>query len=268
MPTTLKRVALVAGASRGAGRGIAYALGDAEMIVYVTGRSTNQQTTDNRSETIEETASGVTARGGLGIPIVCDHTNQTDVNRLIEQIQHRHGQIDLLVNCVFGGSESHLPSGTGRRFWERPSEHWDAMMSAGPKAYLCTIRAAMPLLIQSPAALVVNLTSFTPNQVAGNLYYDLAMQTINRMTHIMAHELDQSNISVIALCPGFMRTERVVDAGFANAATESTAYIGRAIAALIADDDVSRYSGQAVFVADLAKTYQFTDQDGTQPLPF
>ncbi|MCY1690920.1 hypothetical protein OVA29_09805 [Exiguobacterium sp. SL14] len=84
----------------------------------------------------------------------------------------------------------------------------------------------------------------------------------------MAHELDQTNISVIALCPGFMRTERVVDAGFASAATESTTYIGRAVAALIADDDVSRYSGHAVFVADLAKTYQFTDQDGTQPQAF
>ena len=263
-----KRIALVAGASRGAGRGIAYALGDAGTIVYVTGRSTNEQTTDNRRETIEETAAGVTARGGLGIPVVCDHTNQMDIDRLIQQIQHQHGRIDLLVNCVFGGSESHLPSGTGRRFWERPPEHWDAMMSAGPKAYLWTIRAAMPLLQQSPAALVINLTSFTPDQVAGNLYYDLAMQTINRMTHVMAQELAQTTISVIALCPGFMRTERVVDAGFASAATESTIYIGRAVTALMADDAVSRCSGQAVFVADLAKTYHFTDQDGTQPLPF
>jgi len=170
-----KHIALVAGASRGAGRGIAYALGDAGMIVYVTGRSTNEQTTDNRSETIEETAAGVTARGGLGIPVVCDHTSLEDIDRLIQQIQHRHGRIDLLVNYVFGGSESHLPSGTGRRFWERPPEHWDAMMSAGPKAYLWTIRAAMPLLQQSPAALVINLTSFNPDQMAGNLYYDLAM---------------------------------------------------------------------------------------------
>jgi len=142
------------------------------------------------------------------------------------------------------------------------------MMSAGPQAYLWTIRAAMPLLQQSPAVLVINLTSFAPDQVAGNLYYDLAMQTINRMTHVMAQELAQTTISVIALCPGFMRTERVVDAGFASAATESTTYIGRAVAALMADDAVSRYSGQAIFVADLAKTYQFTDQDGTQPLPF
>lgn len=141
-------------------------------------------------------------------------------------------------------------------------------MSAGPKAYLWTIRAAMPLLQQSPAALVIDLTSFTPDQVAGNLYYDLAMQTINRMTHVMAQELAQATISVIALCPGFMRTERVVDAGFASAATESTIYIGRAVTALMADDAVSRCSGQAVFVADLAKTYHFTDQDGTQPLPF
>lgn len=111
-----KRIALVAGASRGAGRGIAYALGDAGMIVYVTGRSTNEQTTDNRSETIEETAAGVTARDGLGIPVVCDHTSLDDIDRLIQQIQHQHGRIDLLINCVFGGSESHLPSGTGRRF--------------------------------------------------------------------------------------------------------------------------------------------------------
>ncbi|UKS65990.1 SDR family NAD(P)-dependent oxidoreductase [Rossellomorea marisflavi] len=112
-------IALVTGASRGAGRGIAYELGEAGATVYVTGRSIQGSTTDNRPETIEETAAGVTARGGKGIAVRCDHTDSTDVRRLFDGIKDEHGRIDLLVNSVFGGSESSLPRAGGRRFWER-----------------------------------------------------------------------------------------------------------------------------------------------------
>jgi len=133
---------------------------------------------------------------------------------------------------------------------------------------LLTTRAAVPLLEQSPAALIVNLTSFSPNQVAGNLYYDLAMQSINRMTFVMGQELQTSRVASIALCPGFMRTERVVDAGFSNNATETTAYVGRAVVALAQDSDILQRTGQALFVSDLARDYGFTDEDGTQPATF
>lgn len=264
------KIAVVTGASRGAGRGIAFELGSAGATVYVTGRSIEGATTDNRTETIEETAAGVTSRGGKGIAIQCDHTDEYNVKNLFEIIEKTHGQIDVLVNCVFGGSESSLPLGKGRHFWERPLEHWDAMMVAGPKAYLVTTRYAVPLLKQSHSAIVVNITFFIKGKTSGNLYYDLAMNTINRMTAGMAKELDESNISVIALCPGWMRTERVIDAGFreVDGTTETTAYVGRAIVALAADSTAAKFSGDAIMVADLAREYAFTDTDGTQPLPF
>ncbi|WLD92875.1 SDR family NAD(P)-dependent oxidoreductase [Alkalihalobacillus sp. AL-G] len=264
------KIAVVTGASRGAGRGIAYELGSAGATVYVTGRSVKGAITDDRSETIEETADGVTSRGGKGIAIRCDHTSDNDVRNLFEQIEREHGRIDILVNSVFGGSESSLPSGDGRHFWERPLEHWDAMMVAGPQAYLLTTRYAVPLMKQLHKALIVNITFFIKDKISGNLYYDLAMNAINRMTLGMAKELKDYNVSTIAVCPGWMRTERVIDSGFGpeDGTTETTAYVGRAVVALATDSTVSKFSGDAIMVAELARKYGFTDVDGTQPLPF
>ena len=264
------KIAVVTGASRGAGRGIAFELGSAGATVYVTGRSIKGTTTDNRPETIEETAEGVTSRGGKGIAIRCDHTNNNDVRNLFEQINREQGRIDILVNSVFGGSESSLPSGEGRRFWERPLEHWDAMIVAGPKAYLLTTRYAVPLMKQHKKGLIVNLTFFIKDKISGNLVYDLAMNAINRMTLGMAQELKDFDISAVAVCPGWMRTERVVDSGFEpeDGTTETTAYVGRAVVALATDSAISKVSGDTLMVAELARKYGFTDVDGTQPLPF
>lgn len=264
------KVALVAGASRGAGRGIALELGNAGATVYVTGRSSGSKRTDDRPETIEDTASSVTSRGGIGIAIKCDHTDEQELERLFARIKSEHGRIDLIVNSIFGGSEDSVPQGQGRHFWERPNEHWDAMMVAGPKAYLSTIRHAVPLLQASEKAVVINITSFTDSGVASNLYYDLAMNTINRMTYVMAKEFDAVKISVVALSPGWMRTERVLDAGFTadDGTTETTAYVGRAVIALASDMDSNQYSGQALTVAALSEHYGFTDIDGSRPLPF
>ncbi|MFC5603353.1 SDR family NAD(P)-dependent oxidoreductase [Sporosarcina koreensis] len=264
------KIAVVTGGSRGAGRGIAFELGSAGATVYVTGRSVKGATTDNRPETIEETAEGVTVRGGKGIAIRCDHTNDSDVRKLFDQIEREHGRIDILVNSVFGGSESSLPLGDGRQFWKRPLDHWDAMMVAGPQAYLLTTRYAVPLMTQQHKGLIVNITFFIKDKVSGNLYYDLAMNAINRMTLGMAKELKDFNVSAVAVCPGWMRTERVTDSGFGpkDGATETTAYVGRAVVALASDTTVSRLSGDVLMVAELAKKYGFTDVDGTQPLPF
>ncbi|BCB04049.1 SDR family NAD(P)-dependent oxidoreductase [Bacillus sp. KH172YL63] len=263
------KVALVTGASRGAGRGIAFELGSAGATVYVTGRSVKGNTTDHRPETIEETAAGVTSRGGRGIAVRCDHTNESDVRNLFDQIEREHGRLDLLVNSVFGGSESSLPAGEGKHFWERPTAHWDAMMVAGPQAYLLTSRYAVPLM-QHHDGLIVNITFFIRNRISGNLYYDLAMNAINRMTEGMAKELSAFNVSAVALCPGWMRTERVKDAGFGpeDGATETTAYVGRAVAALAGDTNVSEITGEVLMVAELAEKYGFTDIDGSKPLPF
>jgi NAD(P)-dependent dehydrogenase (short-subunit alcohol dehydrogenase family) len=264
------KIAVVTGASRGAGRGIAFELGSAGATVYVTGRSVKGATTDNRPETIEETAAGVTSRGGKGIAIRCDHTSDNDVRKLFDQIEREHGRVDILVNSVFGGSESSLPVGEGRLFWQRPPEHWDAMMVAGPQAYLLTTRYAAPLMTQHRAGLIVNTTFFIKDRVAGNIYYDLAMNAINRMTLAMAEELKDYNVTAVAVCPGWMRTERVTDSGFKpeDGTTETTAYVGRAVVALASDTQVYKFSGEAVMVADLAKKYGFTDVDGSQPLPF
>jgi NAD(P)-dependent dehydrogenase (short-subunit alcohol dehydrogenase family) len=264
------KIAVVTGASRGAGRGIAFELGGAGATVYVTGRSVKGATTDNRPETIEDTAAGVTSRGGKGIAIRCDHTNENDVRKLFEQIERDHGRIDILVNSVFGGSESSLPVGEGRLFWQRPQEHWDAMMVAGPQAYLLTARYAAPLMTKHRKGLIVNITFFIKDRIAGNLYYDLAMNAINRMTLGMAKELKEFNVSAVAVCPGWMRTERVIDSGFGpeDGATETTAYAGRAVVALASDSLVSKMSGEAIMVAELARKYGFTDVDGTKPLPF
>ncbi len=263
-------IAVVTGASRGAGRGIALELGSAGATVYVTGRSITGATTDDRSETIEETAEGVSLRGGRGIAIRCDHTDEDDVKDLFDQIESAHGRIDILVNSVFGGSESSLPPGSGRRFWERPPEHWDAMMVAGPKAYLMTARYAVPLLRRSERGLIVNITFFIKDQISGNLYYDLAMNGINRMTLGMASELKEFGVSAVAVCPGWMRTERVADAGYGpkDGTTETTAYVGRAVVGLAADAAVSELTGSVMMVADLAMKYDFTDMDGTRPMPF
>ena len=264
------KIAVVTGASRGAGRGIAFELGSAGATVYVTGRSVKGATTDNRPETIEETANGVTERGGKGIAIQCDHTRDKDVKNLFKQIEREHGRIDILVNSVFGGSESSLPSGDGRHFWERPLEHWDAMMVAGPQAYLLTTRHAVPLMTQNRKGLIVNITFFIKDKISGNLYYDLAMNAINRMTLGMARELKDYNVTTVAVCPGWMRTERVIDSGFGpeDGTTETTAYVGRAVVALALDPTISKFSGETRMVAELARIYGFTDVDGTQPLPF
>ncbi|MGE7978521.1 SDR family NAD(P)-dependent oxidoreductase [Psychrobacillus sp. NPDC093200] len=264
------KIAVVTGASRGAGRGIAFQLGSAGATVYVTGRSVKGSRTDNRPETIEETADGVTSRGGKGIAIQCDHTSDNDVRNLFEQIEREHGRSDILVNSVFGGSESSLPSGDGRHFWERPLEHWDAMMVAGPQAYLLTTRYAVPLMAQHHRGLIVNITFFIKDKISSNLYYDLAMNAINRMTVGMAKELKECNVSAVAVCPGWMRTERVIDSGFGpeDGTTETTAYVGRAVVALASDTTVSKFSGETIMVAELARKYGFTDVDGTQPLPY
>jgi NAD(P)-dependent dehydrogenase (short-subunit alcohol dehydrogenase family) len=260
------KVALVAGASRGAGRGIAYELGEAGAVVYVSGRSIRGAITDNRTECIEETADGVNSRGGKGIAIRCDHTDENSVKALFHQIKEESGHLDILVNSVFGGSEDSLPPEEGTTFWQLPFELWDAMMTA-PKACLLTSRYAVPLMFEKNQGLIVNVTFFIKDKMLNDMYYDVAMSTINRSTRKMADELKTLGITAIALCPGWMRTERVVDAGYgpSDGATESTAYIGRAVVALATDPFIKNNTGSALTVSELARRYGFADIDGTQP---
>jgi NAD(P)-dependent dehydrogenase (short-subunit alcohol dehydrogenase family) len=274
-------VALVTGASRGAGRGIALELGAAGATVYVTGRSVRgRPTTDDVPGTIDESAQAVTDRGGRGIAVRCDHTVDSEVEALFSRIRADHGRLDLLVNNVWGGYENAecrplalVP------FWEQPLHQWDGMFTAGVRAHLTASRLAVPLMLPRRHGLIVSTTAkLDALPYLLNVFYDLAKNDIARLTWAMAQELREHGIATLAVAPGFMRTERVVEA-FRRAAAldaldgpggpkETTTYLGRAIVALASDERVVEKSGQLVDVGTLAREYGFTDVDGTQPPPF
>ena len=273
-------VALVTGASRGAGRGIALELGAAGATVYVTGRSVaGGPTTDNVPGTVDHTAREVTARGGRGIAVRCDHTIDADVEALFARIRD-HGRLDLLVNNVWGGYEHSecrpLPLVP---FWEQPLHQWDRMFTAGVRAHLAASRLAAPLMLPARRGLIVCTTAnLEVLPYMRNLFYDLAKHVITRLVRAMAQELEEHGVAALAVAPGFMRTERVTEAfhraGAAAALDgpggpkETTAYIGRAVVALASDPRLIEKTGQLVEVATLAREYGFTDIDGTQPPPF
>lgn len=256
------KVAVVTGASRGAGRGIALVLGEAGATVYVTGRSVRGGvTTQNRRETIEETAEQVTARGGRGIPVRCDHTVDAEVAALFDQVRQEQGRLDILVNNAWGGYEQ--MDDFSAPFWEQP-DRWHAMFTAGVRAHLMASRHAAALMLPQRQGLIVNTTFYDRGKYLSNLYYDLAKSAINRMAYGMALELRRHGIAAIALTPGWMRTEKVLEqhAPEELGQTESVEYIGRAVAALAADPQVMARSGRTLTVGDLAREYGFTDVDG------
>ena len=263
------KVAVVTGASRGAGRGIAVTLGGAGATVYVTGRSIRgQATVENLPGTIEETAEIVTVRGGAGIAVRCDHTIDSDVEDLFRRVKHEQGHIDLLVNNAWGGYEHYEPRKFSAPFYEQPLRQWDGMFTAGVRAALIASRFAVPLMLPRRQGLIVNITAWDRDKFLVNLFYDLAKSAINRMTHGIARELRPQNIAAIALAPGFMRTERVV-AAFETVGnkdypnfTESPEYAGRAVVALASDQNIMNKSGGVLAVGDLAEEYGFADIDG------
>jgi NAD(P)-dependent dehydrogenase (short-subunit alcohol dehydrogenase family) len=274
-------VALVTGASRGAGRAIALELGAAGATVYVTGRSVDGgPTTDNVPGTIDETAREVSGRGGRGIAVGCDHTVDADVESLFARIRADHGRLDLLVNNVWGGYENSecrpLPMVP---FWEQSLDQWDRMFTAGVRAHLTASRLAVPLMLPQRRGLIVSTTAnLEPLGYLRNIFYDLAKNAVRRLARAMAQELREHGIASLAVAPGFMRTERVVEA-FRRAGAlaaldgpggpkETPVYLGRAIVALAADEKIMEKTGQLLEVGTLAREYGFTDADGSQPAPF
>ena len=280
------RIAVVTGASRGAGRGIAQELGAAGATVYVTGRSTRTQPANSYQQilsmsgmaampgTIDDTADEVTRLGGRGIAVRCDHTRESDVQSLFERVQSEHGRLDLLVNNAWGGHES-FDGVFDAPFWKHPLAHWDSMMDRGVRCHLLAARAAAPLLVQQGRGLIVATTYWDRDRyLRGNLYYDLAKSAINRLAFGLAQELRAHGVASLALSPGWMRTELVLAGHQADesnwrskpalARTESPRYLGRAVAALAGDADVLARSGTVQRVGDLAREYGFTDIDGRQ----
>lgn len=266
-------IALVTGASRGAGRGIALALGEAGATVYVTGRSTRgADTTEGLPGTIEDTAEAVTARGGRGVAVRCDHTVDAQVDAAVARIERTHGRLDVVVSNAWGGYEGHDGAGFVAPFWEQPMSRWEGMFTAGVRAHAVTCRAAVRLMLPRRSGLIVLTTAWDHDKYLGNLFYDVAKAAVNRMAHGMARELRPHGIAALALAPGFMRTERVMAAHarepFDLGATESPAYVGRAVVALAADARVMDRSGQILQPGVLAREYGFADVDGTRPAPF
>ena len=281
MPELTDTIALVTGASRGAGRAIALELGAARATVYVTGRSIRGgPTTDNVPGTIDDTAAEVSERGGTGIAVRCDHTSDADVDALFARIRDDHGRLDLLVNNVWGGYEDpNCRPLTIAPFWEQSVQQWDRMFTAGVRAHLTASRLAAPLMVPRRRGLIVSTTAnLRALPYLRNLFYDLAKNAVSHLVWAMAQELREHNVAAVALAPGFMRTERIVEAftraGAAHALDgpggpkETPLYLGRAIVALAADPRVLDKSGELLEVGALAQEYGFTDLDGTQPPPF
>jgi NAD(P)-dependent dehydrogenase (short-subunit alcohol dehydrogenase family) len=283
------RVAVVAGATRGAGRGIAAALGEAGATVVCTGRSSRTRSLRSdydRAETIEETAELVTHLGGIGIPAVVDHLDPDRVKALAEQIRMNHGHIDVLVNDIWGGE---LLKG-GPAQWNTPI--WNLDLAKGLRilrlaieTHLVTSHHLLPLLIDRPGGLLVEVTDGTADYNASryrlSVFYDLAKVAVNRLAFSQGHELASHGGTAVAITPGWLRSEMMLenfDVSEANwrdaidhpapadfALSESPRYVGRAIVALAADPDRSRWNQKSVGSGQLAREYRFTDLDGSRP---
>ena len=275
------RIALVAGATRGAGRGIAVQLGAAGATVYVTGRTTREKASEvgRTTETIEETAELVTAAGGVGIAVPTDHLEVDQVEALVARIDREHGRLDVLVNDVWGGE--HLVE-FDKKVWETDLAGGLRMLELGVRTHAITSRLAVPLLIRHPGALVVEMTDGTAEyntRFRLNFFYDLVKNAPIRMAFALAHDLKDVGGTAVALTPGWLRSEQMLAAfevteenwrdavekvpGFEIA--ESPVYVGRAVAALAADPDRARWNGRSLDSGTLAREYGFTDADGSRP---
>jgi NAD(P)-dependent dehydrogenase (short-subunit alcohol dehydrogenase family) len=284
------RVAVVAGSTRGAGRGIATALGEAGATVICTGRSSRSGSLKSdytgRSETIEETAEMVTSLGGEGVAVAVDHLDSDQVAGLAERIGADYGHIDVLVNDIWGGE---VLKG-GPEDWDTPI--WEHDLAAGLRiihlaidTHLITSHHLLPLMIDRPGGVVVEITDGTVDFNAHNyrisVYYDLAKVAVNRLAYSQGHELEKHGCTAVAVTPGWMRSEMMLEAfdttednwreavgssappGFAE--SETPRFVGRGVAAIAADPDRARWNQRSVTAGDLAREYGFTDVDGTQP---
>jgi NAD(P)-dependent dehydrogenase (short-subunit alcohol dehydrogenase family) len=274
------KVALVAGATRGAGRGIAVQLGAAGATVYVTGRTTRSASSEmNRPETIEDTAALVDEAGGHGIAIRVDHLTPDDVRALVARIEREQGAMHILVNDIFGLTKMEW----NKTVWESNLEYGLHLLRLGIDTHAITSHFALPLMIKRPGALVVEVNDGTTEYNSSNyrvsFFYDLVKTAVNRMAFALGHELRAHGGTAVAVTPGWLRSEVMLDAYKVTeenwrdatrvqphfAISESPAFVGRAVAALASDPEVSRWNGLSLSSGQLAKVYGFTDLDGSRP---
>jgi NAD(P)-dependent dehydrogenase (short-subunit alcohol dehydrogenase family) len=275
------KVALVTGATRGGGRGIAVALGEAGATVYGTGRSTRTRRSESdRAETIEDTAELVTEAGGEGIAVPVDHLDPAQVAALVDRIEADHGRLDVLINDIWGGE--HLFE-WNKPVWEHDLDRGLRLLRLAIDTHLITSHHALPLLVRRPGGLVVEVTDGTAEYNADhyriNAFYDLAKTSVIRLAWAQAQELKPHECAAVAITPGWMRSEEmlehygVTEANWRDGTertphfciSESPRFVGRAVAALAADPEVLRWSAQSLSSGGLAQVYGFTDTDGTRP---
>ena len=282
------RVALVAGATRGAGRGIAVALGEAGALVYCTGRSSRLAPRPSRREdaspfdlrgrpeTIEETAELVDAAGGAGVPLRIDHTDEVQVEALMARIERDEGRLDVLVNDVWGGDAL---TEWGVPFWELDLDKGRRMLQAGLLSHLITSRHAAGLMVEAGSGLIVEITDGERLDYRGTLFYDLVKTGAIRSAHVMAEELRPHGVAAVAVTPGFLRSEAMLehfgvgeetwrdavafDLNFVH--SETPRFVGRGIAALASDPEVMARSGRVWSSWELARVYGVSDTDGSRP---
>jgi NAD(P)-dependent dehydrogenase (short-subunit alcohol dehydrogenase family) len=274
------KVAWVAGATRGAGRGIAVQLGAAGATVYVTGRTTRSHRSEmNRPETIEETAELVQAAGGQAIAAPVDHLVPDQVRDLVHRIRIEQGQLHVLVNDIFGATKIEW----NKTVWESDLQYGLHMLHLAVDTHAITSHFALPLLIENPGGLVVEVndgtTAYNATHYRNTFFYDLAKASVGRMGFAIAHELEPYAATAVSLTPGWLRSEAMLEAfGVTEthwrdatqriphfAISESPGFVGRAVVALACDPNVSRWNGQSVSSGELAQVYGFTDIDGSQP---
>lgn len=279
--TLRDKVALVAGATRGAGRGIAVELGAAGATVYVTGRSTRERRSEyDRPETVEDTGDLVTAAGGRGIAVPTDHLVTAEVEALVTRISDEQGRLDVLVNDIWGGEklfEWDTP------VWEHDLDNGLRLLRLAVETHAVTNHYALPLLLRHPGGLVVEMTdgtaAYNRETYRVSFFYDLAKSSVLRMAFALGQELGPRGATAVALTPGWLRSEMMLDnygvteENWRDALehnphfgiSETPYYVGRAVAALAADPDVARWNGESLSSGQLAQAYGFTDSDGSRP---
>jgi NAD(P)-dependent dehydrogenase (short-subunit alcohol dehydrogenase family) len=292
MQTLKRKVAVVAGATRGAGRGIAVELGAAGATVYCTGRSTKNNPSDlNRPETIEETAELVSKAGGVGIAVRVDHTKEEEVKALFEKVKAEQGKLDILVNDIWGGEKL---IEWGKPFYELDLQRGFRLLERAIFTHIITSKYGVPLMLENGRGLVIEVTDGDTLNYRGNFFYDLVKTTVIRLAHNMAAELkgkvtnlpdgktlaaEENSITVVALTPGFLRSEEMLDHFSVTketwqeavkkdpyfAESETPHYIGRAVVALASDKNIHEKHGQALATWHLSREYNFKDIDGRQP---